>query len=90
MEFIARPKRGLPVVVQTFLTEGQVNLMREKLDEYGDSQLKTFALFSLSTMARVNAISNVMWKQIDFDNRTVDDVLEKENKNCYIILFKRS
>jgi site-specific recombinase XerD len=80
MEFIARPKKGLPVVTQTFLTEEQVKLMREKLDECGDLQLKTFALFALSTMARVNALSNVTWKQIDFENRTVDDVLEKEGK----------
>lgn len=80
MEFIARPKKGLPVVVQTFLTEEQVKLMREKLDENGDLQLKLFALFALSTMARVNALSNVTWKQIDFENRTVDDVLEKEGK----------
>lgn len=48
MEFIDRPKKGLPVVTQTFLTEEQVKLMREKLDEYGDLQLKTFALFALS------------------------------------------
>lgn len=88
MEFIARPKKGLPVVVQTFLTELQTNLMREKLDECGDIQLKTFALFSLSTMARVNAISNVMWKQIDFENRTVDDVLEKENKIVTLFFSK--
>ncbi len=80
MEFISRPKKGLPVVVQTFLTEEQVKLMREKLEENNDLQLKTFVLFALSTMARVNALSNVMWKQIDFDNRTVDDVLEKEGK----------
>ena len=43
-------------------------------------QLKTYALFSLSTMARVNAVANVRWKQIDFENRIVKDVLEKEGK----------
>jgi integrase len=31
-------------------------------------------------MARVNAVSNVRWEQIDFDERTVNDVLEKEGK----------
>lgn len=88
MEFIDRPKKGLPVVTQTFLTEEQVKLMREKLDEYGDLQLKTFALFALSTMARINALSNVMWKQIDFENRTVDDVLEKEGKIVTLFFSK--
>lgn len=88
MEFIDRPKKGLPVVVQTFLTEGQIKLMREKLEEYGDLQLKTFTLFALSTMARVNALSNVTWKQLDFENRTVDDVLEKEGKIVTLFFSK--
>lgn len=88
MEFIARPKKGLPVVVQTFLTEEQVKLMREKLDENNDLQLKAFTLFALSTMARINALSNIMWKQIDFENRTVDDVLEKENKIVTLFFSK--
>ena len=80
MEFIDRPKKGMAVVVQTFLTKEQINLMREKLDEYGNLQLKTYALLSLSTMARVNAIANIKWKQIDFENRIIKDVLEKEGK----------
>lgn len=79
-EFLDRPKKGAPVVVQTFLTKEQVQLMKDKLTEYGDLQLKTYALFSLSTMARVNAVANVRWKQIDFENRIVKDVLEKEGK----------
>ncbi|HDK7194806.1 TPA: tyrosine-type recombinase/integrase [Clostridium botulinum] len=80
MEFIPRPKKGLPVVVQTFLTKEQYQLMKKKLEKQDDFQLKVYALFSISTMARVNAVSNVTWSQIDFDNRTVDDVLEKEGK----------
>lgn len=80
MEFVIRPKKGLPVVVQTFLTKDQYELMKTKLKEHGDLQLYTYAIFSISTMARVNAISNITWNQIDFDNRTVDDVLEKEGK----------
>ena len=79
-EFLDRPKKGAPIVVQTFLTKEQVQLMKDKLTEYGDLQLKTYALFSLSTMARVNAVANVKWKQIDFENRIVKDVLEKEGK----------
>ena len=31
-------------------------------------------------MARVNAVSNIRWEQIDFDDRTCNDVLEKEGK----------
>ena len=77
-EFMDRPKKGMPVTVQTYLTPEQVDLMRIKLTEYGDLQLKTYAMFSLSTMARVNAIANLKWEQIDFEARECRDVLEKE------------
>lgn len=80
MEFMDRPRKDTDVVVQTFLTKEQVELMKHKLEEYGDLQLLTYAMFSLSTMARVNAVSNIKWEQIDFDLRTVNDVLEKEGK----------
>jgi site-specific recombinase XerD len=80
MEFIERPKKDTDIITQTFLTKEQVDLMKQKLKENGDLQLETYALLSLSTMARVNAVSNIRWEQIDFDNRTINDVLEKEGK----------
>lgn len=80
VEFIERPRKDIDIVVQTYLTKEQVELMRKKLREYGDLQLETYALLSLSTMARVNAISNIKWEQIDFENMTIDNVLEKEGK----------
>ena len=79
-EFIPRPKKGRPVVVQTFLTAEQVKEMVKKLKDCGDLQLYTYAMFSLSTMARVTAVSSITWDQIDFDERVVENVLEKENK----------
>jgi len=80
MEFIERPKKDTDIAVQTFLTQEQVDFMKEKLKEHGDIQLEVYALFSLSTMARVTAVSNTKWDQIDFEARTVNDVLEKEGK----------
>lgn len=80
MEFMDRPKKGQPVNVQTFLTKEQVELLKAKLVEYGNLQIRTYILFSLSTMARVNAVSSIRWEQIDFDERVVHDVLEKEGK----------
>lgn len=79
-EFIPRPKKGLPVVTQTFLTQEQVDNMIKALKECGNLQLYTYAMFSLSTMARVTAVSSIRWEQIDFDERVVEDVLEKEGK----------
>lgn len=86
MEFIDRPKKDTDIAIQTFLTQEQVDLMREKLKEYrnigksGARELQLYALFSLSTMARVTAVSSIRWEQIDFEGRTCDDVLEKEGK----------
>lgn len=80
VEFIERPKAGQPITVQTYLTKEQVQLMREKLQEYGDIQLQAYAFVSLTTMARVNAVANLRWEQIDWDERIFSDVLEKEGK----------
>lgn len=79
-EFLDRPKHGLPITVQTFLTKEQVELLRQKLVEYGNLQLQTYVMFSLSTMARVNAVAHVRWDMVDFENRMVRNVLEKEGK----------
>ena len=79
-EFLERPKQGQPVVKQTFLNVNQVNELREKLTEYGDTQLQAYIFFGLSTMARVNAMAHLRWEQVDLDERTCSDVLEKEGK----------
>lgn len=80
VEFIDRPKSGQAIAVQTYLTKEQVELMRQKLREYGDIQLQTYAFLSLTTMARVHAIANLRWDQVDFDERICSNVLEKEGK----------
>ena len=91
MMFIDRPKKDTDIIVQTFLTQEQVNLMKSKLNELVSEskttsklhyalQLQCYSLFSLSTMARVTAVSNTKWEQIDFENRIVSNVLEKEGK----------
>ena len=78
VEFIDRPKQGQPIAIQTYLTKEQVQLMREKLEEYGDIQLQVYAFMSLTTMARVHA--NLKWDQIDLEQRICENVLEKEGK----------
>jgi integrase/recombinase XerC len=79
-EFIVRPKRGLPVVTQTFLSFEQFDLMKERLSKQSDLQLYVFAMVAIDTMGRVNALANLTWKQIDYENRCIDNVLEKEGK----------
>lgn len=99
MEFIDRPTKDVAVVKQTYLTPDEVKLMREKLNMLVESAttvhmkdnamtLRLYALFSLSTMARVNAVRNTLWKSIDYENRMVHDVLEKEGKIVDLMFSK--
>lgn len=91
MEFIDRPKKDVDIITQTYLTKEQVALMREKLVENVDNAkgvrakedamcLRLYALFSLSTLARVNAVRNIKWSMIDYEKRMVVGVLEKEQR----------
>lgn len=89
VEFIERSKKDVDVMKQTYLTEEQIQEIEDKLESEFDSgtsvhikhfslMLHVYAMFSLSTMARVNAVRNIKWGQIDFQNRVVSEVLEKE------------
>lgn len=87
--YIDRPKKDTDVTTQTFLTQEQVDDMKAKLaknveravgigNKHRAMQWQVYALFSLSTMARINAVHNTRWEQVDFTNRTVNNVVEKE------------
>ncbi|MEG2786462.1 MAG: DUF3435 domain-containing protein [Romboutsia sp.] len=78
MEFIDRPRKDTDVVEQTFLSPEQVEEMINKLEEMNDLQMLTYISVGLSTLARVNALSNMRWEQINWDTNTVEGVLEKE------------
>lgn len=81
IEFLDRPKVSAgekPQIVQTFLNEDQIETIRQELRKMGNIQLELYFEFSLSTMARVNAVSNVKVDQIDFNGGTVNRVIEKE------------
>lgn len=79
-EFIDRPRRGIRIIEQTYLTPEQVALMRERLISAKDLQLRTYAMLSLSTMARNSAIASIRWNQIDLEGKVIRGVLEKEGK----------
>lgn len=89
MAYIDRPKKDTDVITQTFLTQEQVDAMKKALSDNIENaksvkskhkalQWQVYALFSLSTMARVNAVHNTKWEQVNFDSRTVENVIEKE------------
>ena len=78
MEFIVRPKKGLPVEKKVFLTKEQVEQARIWLKKNNDLQLEVYFELSLATMARATAISSIKWEQIDFEDMVIVGVLEKE------------
>lgn len=89
MEFIDRPKKDTDIAPQTFLTDEQITSLKESLIDLirkysfkGKTHLalqyQCYALLSLSTMARVGAISNIEWNMIDYETRTINNVIEKE------------
>ena len=85
MMFIDRPQKDVDVMTQTFLSKEQVEEMKRQLQLMVDEnsknlQLQVYALFSLSTMARVTAVSSIKWEQVDLEERVCNDVLEKEGK----------
>lgn len=77
-DFLDRPENDVNVTIQNYLTKEQLELMKQKLYELDNIQLTTYALLSLSTMARVSAVNSIRWEQIDFDERSISDVIEKE------------
>jgi integrase/recombinase XerC len=67
-----------PQITQTFLTSEQIDSIREQLIELKDIQLELYFELSLSTMARVNAVSNIKVEQINFEAGVIEGVKEKE------------
>lgn len=80
-DFVDRPERDTDIVVQTYLTSTQIDEIKEKLYAKNNIQMLVYILFSLSTMARVTAVCNLRWSQLDFQERIATDVIEKEGYN---------
>lgn len=78
MDYIDRPRKDIDVRVQTYLTPQQISSMIKKLIELNDIRLLTYISLGLSSMARVNALRNIKWDNIDFEQLTIYDVKEKE------------
>lgn len=87
VDIIDRPKNVKPVVPQVYLTMEQVDLMKKTLKEQNNRQLELYALFSLSTMARVNAIASVKWDNLDLEDRVVTGIVEKGGKEHENMMF---
>jgi integrase/recombinase XerC len=80
VDLLERPKvqKGVYEIKRVFLTKEQVEQIREGLKQIDNTQLTLVFELGLFTMARVNAISSIRLDQIDFENKVIKDVIEKE------------
>jgi integrase/recombinase XerC len=93
VSFLERPSVSAgdkPQIQQTFLDKKQVDKIRKGLKKMNNIQLELYFEMSISTMARVNAISNIELEQIDFKGRRIVNVKEKEGKEVTLFFSKRS
>ena len=81
LDFLERPSLRAgekQQIIQNFLTEDEINSIRKGLKNLNNLQLEVYFEISISTMARVNAISNIKINQINFEKGIISEVLEKE------------
>jgi integrase/recombinase XerC len=81
LDFLERPSVRAgekQQIIQNFLTEDEIKKIRKGLKEIDNLQLQVYFEMSISTMARVNAISNIKIGQINFEKGIISEVLEKE------------
>ena len=57
--YIPKPHKMKTEDNRHFLTREQIEILRDKLEENGDRTLQVYAFFSLSTAAKVTAVSSV-------------------------------
>lgn len=81
LDFLERPSLRAgekQQIIQNFMTEDEIKNIRIGLEDLKNLQLQVYFEMSISTMARVNAISNIKIEQIDFEKGIICEVLEKE------------
>lgn len=81
LDFLERPSVRAgekQQIIQNFLTEEEIKKIRKGLLDLNNLQLQVYFEMSISTMARVNAISNIRIEQINFEKGIITEVLEKE------------
>lgn len=83
--YIPKPHKLITDDHRHYLKEEQIEQLKVKLEENGDLELQLYVFFSLSTAARVTAVSSIRWEQIDFEKRMVNHVKEKFSNYCTLL-----
>ncbi|WP_291567039.1 MULTISPECIES: tyrosine-type recombinase/integrase [unclassified Clostridium] len=91
VELLERPKiqKGKYEIKRIFLTPEQVEEIRIGLKELNNIQLTLMFELGLHSMARVTALNSIRLNQINFKNRRIEGVIEKEGYEVDLMLNDR-
>ena len=91
VDLLERPKiqKGIYEIKRVFLTLEQVAQIREGLEKINNTQLTLLFELGLHTMARVTALDNIKIAQINFEEKIIENVLEKEGYKVTLFLDER-
>jgi integrase/recombinase XerC len=81
--------KGKYEIKQTFLTKEQVEIIRQKLAGLNNTQITLFFELGLYSMARVNALANITLKQLNFETKRIERVIEKEGYEVELMMDDR-
>ncbi|WP_195238685.1 tyrosine-type recombinase/integrase [Romboutsia sp. 1001285H_161024_C4] len=82
---IERPRKKTFVREKHFLKMEQVEEMKSRITELNNIVAETLVLLAINTAARRNALLNIKWSDIDFEEREID-VIEKGPKEVTLYI----
>ena len=85
LDDVERPRKKMFVREKHFLKMDQVEELKSKLPELNNIVAETFVLLAINTAARRNALRNIKWTDIDFDEREIY-VIEKGPKEVTLYI----
>lgn len=84
LEFIDRPVKKLDVRKKIYLSENQIFEIKEKVKLLNDIRIEVYILLSITSAGRINALNNIKWEDIDWDEREII-VIEKGPKEATLV-----
>lgn len=85
LDDIERPRKKVFVREKHFLKMDQVNEIKSRIKELNNIVAETLILLAINTAARRNALLNIRWSDIDFEEREIE-VIEKGPKEVTLYI----
>lgn len=91
VELLERPKiqKGKYEIKRVFLTQSQLDVIRNGFKEHPNTQLELLFELGLYTMGRVTAINSIKLNNINIEERVITNIIEKEGYEVEFMLNAR-